>query len=163
LALALRAAPGVPVVGRAVAVEVFHPAALVAGFGAQHHAVADVGPQQAVVRVVGGADPTEPAIDPVLVAVDLLPAAVGVVADRVGHAHRVEPHERGCSRPAEGGQAEPQEVAALHDWSSAKPQAAYSSRRSCQIETCFCPLRSRAAPSQIAKATDAVWPGASEI
>src|SRR5262249_30648136 len=72
LALALGAAARVPVGGVAVAVQVFDPAALVVRLGAEYDAVAGVRLQEAVVGVVGGADPGEGAVYAVLVAVDLL-------------------------------------------------------------------------------------------
>src|SRR5262249_54838631 len=53
----------------------------------------------------------------VLVAVDLFPAAVGVDAERVADADRVEPPQPRGEQPAaaDGRQAHPEELASVHD------------------------------------------------
>ena len=59
-------------------------------FAADHHAIADERPQPAHVRVVRSADPRERAVVAVLIEVDLFPPAIGIGAERIVDAHRLE-------------------------------------------------------------------------
>src|SRR5262249_12346239 len=123
--------------------------------------VAQEGPQRGQVRVGGGTHPREGPIVPVLIAIELLPAARRVDGQRILDVDDGEtPEFRRQEARTTRGQGRFQKIASVHV-DHPQVRADYSRRRSCQIETSFWPLRSRAAPSQMAKAMDRLSPRAS--
>ncbi len=82
--IAFQAPPRVPAEGSPIAVEIRVVGVVVVLLAADDHAVADERAQATHVRIVGSADPGEGAVEAILVAVNLLPTAIGVVGQRIG-------------------------------------------------------------------------------
>src|SRR5262249_32002567 len=98
--VALGTAARVPRLRRVIAVEVATAVVVVVLFAAEDDAVADEGSQPAHVGVVGGADPGKGGVVAILVAVDLLPAAIRVYPQRGFSTLMVAPpHRRGPATP----------------------------------------------------------------
>jgi hypothetical protein len=85
---ALLAGARVPARGGRVAVEILRLAVAVARLDPHDHTVLGVGPEQAVVRVVGSTEEVEVTVRRVEVSVLLLPAAVRIRGQRIAHRQR---------------------------------------------------------------------------